>query len=206
MQQFESGQALTKSSKRFGTVCTIQKIRRISVLGHPGIRRTDDQNATGLQVVIRFSELLQTLRRCRQAAHQITEQYGIVLLVLLYHGRSGQISRITLHKSDSLPIYMLIDTRLKAGVMRTGIPALVFHRPTLPEMLRGIYKRIAVSSPTTESKVLPIQKSSGHRAKIQCLDPPGRELVHQFNRAVDEVHYRRKFDSLCEHFILLLSL
>ena len=50
MQQFESGQALTKSSKSFGTVCTIQKIRRIGVLGHPGIRRTDDQNAAGFQV------------------------------------------------------------------------------------------------------------------------------------------------------------
>ena len=130
------------------------------------------------------------------------------MLVLLYHGHSGQISRITLHKSDSLPINVLIDARLKAGVMRTGIPALVFHRPPLPEMLRGIYKRIAVvkSDHRVEGSCQFKSRAAYRAAKIECLDPPGRELVHQFNRAVDEVNYRRKSDSLCERFILLLRL
>ena len=208
MQQFKAGQTLTERSKRFSAVCTIQKIRRIGVLSHPGIRRTDDQNATGLQVAIRFSELLQTVRRCRQAAHQITEQYGIVLLVVLYHGRASQISRITLHKSDSLPINALIDARRKTGVMRAGVPALVFHRLLLPQMLRGIYKRITVvkSDHRAEGSCQFKSRAAYRAAKIQCLEPPGRELVHQFNRAVDEVNHRRKFNSLRERFILLLRL
>ena len=111
MQQFESGQALAECSKRFSTVCTIQKIRRIGVLGHPGIRRTDDKNATGLQIAVRFSELLQALRRCRKTAHQIAEQNGIVLLIVLYHGRTSQVGCITLHEPDSLSINVLIDAR-----------------------------------------------------------------------------------------------